>query len=375
MANGFSPEARVLAGLIGNRQATDVLVLHHDWSGDRESARRFEQTARAPVRPYDMGWRPPPAGWSAVPRKVLARVRFRLAWPALVNSARGYDPDLVISSQQIWDCSAATYLATRLHKPQVVQLHYSIGWWLGSAVLARLKTCAHVIAISEFIKRQAIESGVPAERVTTIKNAMLPLPDVDSATQRSLRRELHVSADACLVGFVARLDPYKGHAEAIEAFARVCATRPDIHLVIAGRGGLEGILKQQASATGFASQIHFLGYRSDVPRLLGSLDVFIHPSYNEPFGLSVLEAAAAGLPVVAFRSGATAEIVEHEQTGLLATEGNRVELAAYLARLADDPDARGRMGAAGRQRVIEDFSPAAAATRFETLLHKVAETD
>jgi glycosyltransferase involved in cell wall biosynthesis len=369
VANGFSPEARVLATLLGDRQSTDVRILHHDWPTDRSSAERMARAARAPVTRLDFGWRPPPL---PLPSKVLARLQLQLSRPAALRAARAYAPDVVISSQQIWDCTVATRIANALHIPQIMQLHYSVGWWLGKLPLARLRTCDHVIAISDFIAGQAIEFGVPPRRVTTIKNSMLPLPPPDPDSRVQVRSELGISSTACIVGFVARLDRFKGHAEAIEAFSRVAPSRPDLHLLIAGRGELEQELRQQAAATPVGERIHFLGYRTDVPRLLASFDVFIHPSYNEPFGLSVLEAQAAGLPVVAYRSGATDEIVCHGQTGLLAAEANVVELADCLVQLVDDTSLRQRMGAAARERVVRDFNPLEAAARFEALVSAVA---
>jgi glycosyltransferase involved in cell wall biosynthesis len=369
VANGFSPEARVLATLLGYRRAMDVRVLHHDWPGDRVSAERMAQAAHAPVTRLDFGWRPPP---SPLPRKILSRLQFQLSRTAARRAAAAFAPDVVISSQQVWDCTAATYIANALHIPQVIQLHYSVGWWLGKLPLARLKTCDHVIAISDFIARQAIDSGVAPGRVTTIKNSMLPLAPPDAESRLRLRSELGVAADARIIGFVARLDAFKGHAEAIDAFARVAPQRADLHLVIAGRGELESALRQQASASGVGERIRFLGYRTDVPRLLAGFDVFVHPSFNEPFGLSVLEAEAAGLPVVAFRSGATDEIVCHGETGLLAAEGDVVELADRLTQLVDDASLRQRMGAAARERVMRDFNPPDAAAHFETLIDAVA---
>jgi glycosyltransferase involved in cell wall biosynthesis len=367
VANGFSPEARVLASLLGHRHSTDVLVLHHDWSGDRQSADRFAETAQASVTRLDFGWRAP---GGSLPRKVLARAQFRLAQRTAVNLARQYAPDIVISSQQVWDCTLATRISTSLQIPQVVQLHYSVGWWLGKLPLARLKTCDLVIAISDFIAQQSIAHGVAPDHITTIKNTT-SLPPPDLSAREEVRGELGMPRHACMVGFVARLDPFKGHAEAIEAFTRIAPSRSDLHLVIAGRGELERTLRQQANKSAVRERIHFLGFRTDVPRLLASMDVFMHPSYNEPFGLSVLEAQAAGLPVVAFRSGATAEIVCDGETGLLAAEGDVDELADRLAQIADDADARTRMGTAARRRVEREFSPDAAGAQFETALRNI----
>ncbi len=371
IANGFSSEARVLATLLAHRSHGDALVLHHEWTGDTVSPAQFRQMARTDVAGFDMGWRPHTSGLRSIPGKLVARARFRLRLPALYQAARRYDPDVLISNQQIWDCSATTYLATLLKKPQIIHLHYNIGWWLRPATLSRLRTCEHVITVSDFIRQQAIDFGIPPARVTTIHNAMPPL-SAARASSIDVRMELGLAPDAQVLGFVARLDPYKGHSETIQAFAKVAHRHVDAHLVIVGDGQLAHALRMQAQQTSVSSQIHFLGRRSDIPRLLNSFDVFVHPSYDDPCPLAVLEAAAAGLPVVAFHSGGIPEIIPDGEAGLLAPPGDTAALAEAMHALLRDHRLRRTLGQSARQRVESTFTPEIAGTKATMILERIA---
>lgn len=371
IANGFASEARVLAGVLGQRAYGDALVLYHDWPGDRASASRFQQMARVQVAKFDTGWRPPRSGVRAIPGKAIARTRRLVSLSALRKAAHRYNPDVIVSNQQRWDCAVATDLARNLHRPQVIYLHYTIGPWLGKQTLERLRTCDHIIAVSDFIRGQALDFGIAPDRVTTIRNSMDPLPRPPAGTRERIRAALHIATDALVIGFVGRLDPYKGHAEAIEAFSWVAQRHPDAHLVIAGRGEIEQELAAQARTTPHSERIHFLGQRSDVHDLLASFDVFTHPSYDDPCPLAVLEAAAFGLPVAAFHSGGIPELVADQDGALLAAPGDIEVLAHNLHRLLSDEKLRQRMGCAARSRVRRELCPERAASEFTCVLQRV----
>jgi len=119
----------------------------------------------------------------------------------------------------------------------------------------------------------------------------------------------------------------------IEALPHVLRREPAARLVIAGRGALRKRLEALAADHGVASKVRFAGLVSDVPRLLSAFDVFAFPSRWEGFGIALIEAMAAGLPVVASRTGGITEIVEDGVSGLLVAPGDPGELAAALARL------------------------------------------
>lgn len=289
----------------------------------------------------------------------------------MLRIARAYDPDIIYSSQQRWECLAGTYIARRLGKPQIIHLHYTIGPWLHRHPLQRLLSCDHVVTVSDFIRGQALRHGIPAERVTTIRNPVSPFPPPSPGARGSVRTELDVPADVPLIGIVARLDPLKGQDDTIAAFAKIAAASPAARLIIVGDGPTRAALAAQAAETGLSDRIIFTGRRPDVPRILAALDVFVHPSRHEPFGLAVAEASAAGLPVIAYAEGGMSEIVVDGETGLLAPPGDIDTLATNLAELLQKPDTARGMGAAGRQRIAANFRPEDAGREFAAILDRI----
>ena len=114
-------------------------------------------------------------------------------------------------------------------------------------------------------------------------------------------------------------------------------------------------------------QVRFLGYRRDIPDLLGIMDMVVMPSLRESFGIVALEAMAMKVPVVASRIGGLEEVVEHERTGLLVPPGDADALAEAIRTLAENPEMRINMGEAGRQRVAEKFSIESTIRRTEEI--------
>jgi glycosyltransferase involved in cell wall biosynthesis len=122
------------------------------------------------------------------------------------------------------------------------------------------------------------------------------------------------------------------------------------------------------SAAGLRGQVHILGQRADAAGIMKSLDVYAQPSRAEPFSLSVLQAQANGVPVVAWREGGPAEIVADEETGLLVPPMRIDLLGSAIKRLLDDDELRSRLGAAARRRAANCFGPETASAGFVSLL-------
>jgi glycosyltransferase involved in cell wall biosynthesis len=372
IAHGYSPESRVFAALLGHRgDCCESLVLHHDWAGDRASASRFEADSGARIVRLDTGWRPNRDGRRSFVARALSRARFQASLPTMLKIARPFSPDVIYSNQQKWDCTAATYFATKLGKPQIIHLHYHIGPWLGRPVLRRLQTCTHVIAVSDFVRAEAVRHGVHGERVTTLRNAVAPL-ELPSNCRASVRAELGFPHRTPLIGMFARLAEGKGQDDLLAAFGIALRSHPEARLLIAGDGPTQRQLHSRSRELGLAQAVRFLGFRRDIPRLLGALDIFAHPSRREPFGLAVAEAAAAGLPSVAYREGAMPELIVDGRTGFLADAGDIAGLALRIDRLLDETELARAMGAAARERMLREFRPSDAGKAFARLVRAVA---
>jgi glycosyltransferase involved in cell wall biosynthesis len=171
-----------------------------------------------------------------------------------------------------------------------------------------------------------------------------------------LRRELGLPPGVPLVGLVARMDNWaKGH---LEFFAALNLLRPthQVHALIIGSGRREAEIRALAQQEGLSKIVHFLGNRADVPSLLNVLDLFVNPSYTEGLSRALLEAMAAGRPVIASRVGGMAEVVRDGENGLLIPPRDPEALAQALARLLSAPTFAKKLGERARQDVQANYS-------------------
>jgi glycosyltransferase involved in cell wall biosynthesis len=179
-----------------------------------------------------------------------------------------------------------------------------------------------------------------------------------------------------VVACVSNFYPYKGHAELVEAAARVVPRFPGSTFLLVGRDS--GTLEATRAAVlrmGIGESVRFLGSRTDVADILRASDLFVHPSREEGFSNAVLEAMSAGLPVVAFHVGGNPEAVVHGETGLLAPARDAGALADAMVELLSDGERRKRMGEAGRARAAERFSMERMVAEMESLYESLARGD
>ena len=195
-----------------------------------------------------------------------------------------------------------------------------------------------------------------------------------------LRAEQGWSADAPLIGMVGRINWWKGQGQLVDCAARLAASHPLARYVMVG-GTFEGdtkvrdgLLARIASA-GLQTRVVVLDFRPDIADVLADLDVYVMPSTEpEPFGLVVLEAMAAALPVVGFGHGGVCEIVEPDVTGVLVSPGDTAALAAAIGALLDDAPRARAMGVAGRDRLDRLFTHRAYIDRFQALYRELASS-
>lgn len=216
--------------------------------------------------------------------------------------------------------------------------------------------CARIVTISEGIRDVLVASGVPAAGITCIPSAIDAeryRPDCDRAW---FRAEFEFGADVAVMGMVAQLIPRKGHAVLFEALGSVLPRHPELRVLIFGQGPLERELRDTVESRGWGEVVKFVGFRDDLARILPCLDILAHPAWMEGLGVSLLEAAACGVPIIASRAGGMPEIVEDGLNGFLIEPGESRKLAECSARLLDDPGLSQKMGLAGRERVLERFA-------------------
>jgi len=214
-----------------------------------------------------------------------------------------------------------------------------------------------VVAVSEDARRELVRHNrIRPDKVRVVINAIdLTRYAPASAPSRERRRELGLPPDELVCGIVGRLSPEKDHRTLLTAMGALGRSGSSSHLVIVGGGPLEGELKALVQSLGLEERVHFLGFRSDVAELLPLFDLFVLSSREEGISLTLIEAMAAGLPIVATRVGGNPEVVVDGETGLLVEAGQPEALAAALGSLLGDPDTRMRMGRRGREVALRRF--------------------
>lgn len=184
------------------------------------------------------------------------------------------------------------------------------------------------------------------------------------------RVELGLNDDLPIIGTVCRLmEPKKGLSILLQAIAHLerVAGKPVCHVLIVGEGLAKGKLRTLSEDLGIDARVHFTGQRLDVPRLISRMDIFVLPSLYEGFGIAILEAMAAGKPVVATTVGGIPEFVVSGESGLLVEPGNVVSLAQAIKQLLDQPEYAKSMGKAGQEQAKKGYSIERVVKRHEDL--------
>ena len=223
-----------------------------------------------------------------------------------------------------------------------------------SRLLARLST--GVVGCSEEVAQTLVQrDGLPADRVHAIPNG-IDLLRFGDARGDGVREEFDLDARRRLIGIVGRLHPPKGHEDLLLALARLDpALRRDLSCLVVGAGGLEAALRQRVAELGLHDCVIFTGLRTDVPRLVAALDVFVMPSLWEGLPIALLEAMAASRPVLCTRVGGIPDVVQHGDNGLLVEARDVDALRAGIERLLREPKLAARLAERARATVIERF--------------------
>ena len=216
-----------------------------------------------------------------------------------------------------------------------------------------------LIAVGEATRQALIANeGLPSDRVEVIYNGvdLAQFTEVAPEIRGEVRKELGLSEDDWIITLVARLDAIKDHPTAIRTLQRVRESVPGAKLLIVGDGSerekIEGIIRDG----NLGDCVHMLGTRRDVPRLLRASDTFLMSSIGEGIPLTIIEAMAAGVPVVSTSVGGIPEMVTTGETGFLNDSGDADGLASSIVKLSSDSGLRSRIIGAARQRAFDVFS-------------------
>jgi glycosyltransferase involved in cell wall biosynthesis len=260
--------------------------------------------------------------------------------------------------------------------------HYSDVLYLyGNHVSRFLDRCAskmarHIIAISAGVKQVLVNSdNVKTDKITVINNGIDTSEFDPSINGRSdIEKEYGIEKRAILVGAIGTLHPRKGHRYLIEAAEIICRKRDDVRFIIVGEGHLKPQLTEMRDALGLQDKIIFAGYKSDIVKFLSAVDIFVQPSVEEGFGLTIIEAMAMGKPVIATNVGGIPEIIENKKSGLLIPSKDAGALAEAIFLLLANKDNIEVFGTEAQNVVRTKFTIQQMVKAYENLYGRICKS-
>lgn len=297
------------------------------------------------------------------------------AWK-LYRSLRRLAPEIVHAFLTTGNVLGAV-LGTLARVPVIVSSHRDLGGFDGKWITRmNFWTDRHLatsVTANSLAVREALaqRSNAPAETIRLLYNG-IDLKKIETANRGlAKRQELGLSPNALAIGVIANIRVAKGHQYLLEAFNHIAPQVPQAYLLICGFAGDHDLMKtlqRLAAAGGAAGRVWFMNSRNDIPEMLHALDVVVSPSLSEGFSNAILEAMAAGKPVIATRVGGSPEQIIDGVTGLLVPPQDAGAIAQALLTLLRSPGLRREMGTAAQRHVQENFS-VAIMTRNHTRLY------
>ena len=242
------------------------------------------------------------------------------------------------------------------------KLRYMFAEWLVSHF------CYRVVGVSEHTSRNLVKyEKISPKKIVTIMNG------IDAGKYQKIidkdlkKKELGISSQGLILGLGVRLEEQKGITYLIKAMVKVRQKFPDVALVIAGKGSLEGILKEEAAELGIGNSVHFVGPRLDMPDLLNLFDLYVLPSNWEGLPIVLLEAMASSCPIVATAVGGNSMAIKHGYNGSLIEPRNPDKLAEEIIRVLSDKNIMNKYARNGYDTFAKDFSAEIMTREYERL--------
>ncbi len=315
----------------------DAMLLAHE---DGELRRRAGEGLRflgfSPRSEFDVQ-----AGW-----KLSTVLKDRE--PDVIHAHDPMAVSLVAMAMQMRGAAAAKPLVVASRRVDFHLKHHAFSRWKYSHVdvfIAVSRTIAHILE----------QDGIAADRIEVVHDGV-NLGHIDAQPAVDAHATFWLPHGAPVIGNVAALAPHKGQRHLIDAMRLVVRDVPDARLIIVGEGELHDDLQQQIAELGLERHVTLTGFRQDALGVIRSLDLFVMSSVTEGLGSAILEAMACERAVVGTRAGGIPEVVDDGVTGLLVPPRDHDAMAEAIVTLLRDPARRTRMGAAGRARVVSEFS-------------------
>ncbi len=208
-----------------------------------------------------------------------------------------------------------------------------------------------VLAISRAVRSEQINHGISTDRIVMAPNAV-------DTTPFNIKRDSDTSLDNRPLNIVTigNLHKRKGHKFLVDAFAPVLRSSDKVVLSIAGEGPERDSILKQIQQLGIEGKVRLLGYVGDIPSLLATSDIYVHPSESEPFGIAIIEAMASKLCVIATNVGGVSDIIENNVNGILIRYGDEKGFRESLQRVITENHLREKLARQARETVLNNFS-------------------
>jgi len=223
-------------------------------------------------------------------------------------------------------------------------------------VAVKYRLYDRVVVISEGIRKVLLAEGLPEAKLRLVRSAVDWAAYARPCARRMFSNRLRLPEEALVIGVIAQLIPRKGHGDLLEALPPLMRRHPRLHALFFGQGPLAEPLREQIARAGLEQRVRLVGFRDDLTDLLACLDLVVHPARMEGLGVSLLQAASAGVPIVASRVGGIPEAVRDGENGLLVSPGDTLALREAIDRLITDPELRHTLGAGGQALMAREFS-------------------
>jgi glycosyltransferase involved in cell wall biosynthesis len=244
-----------------------------------------------------------------------------------------------------------------------------------------LRRADRFVAISSVIAEELSAAGIDERAIERIPNCVDTerFRPVSAAERRACRERLGLPLEAPLAVFTGRLVSYKGLPGLLRVWETIRQRHGEARLLLVGAGGMdmhscEGELREYVASRGLGDRVIFAGEVEEVREYLQASDLFVFPTEDEAFGLSLVEAMSCGLPAVSTNIGGIRDILRHEENGLVVPPGEQEALGRSIDRLISDPSLAGRLGAAARRSAVERFSADRVVRSYARLVEHVLES-
>lgn len=277
--------------------------------------------------------------------------------------------------------------AALMHVPHVVHTYHGLTFHPGmpgprralyiAAERAAAALTHRFIAVGEEVRAGYEEAGVVGPlRCEVIYSGMdlgrfKRAANLRAGEMTALRRELGLPPDAVIACVVSRLEARKGHSYLLAAMAELAPEFPRLHFAIAGAGPLRESLMDRVATHGLTARVHFLGHRTDVERVMAAADIIALTSNLEGLPRVLVQAAAAGKPILAFAAPGVREVVVHGHNGYVVPVADERGLTAYLRRMLLDPEATREMGRRGQELIDERWSESTMVSQINTVYEEL----